>query len=56
MLTTALGLWDKDEQRAWADREQKGAAPTRRKLFNMMDLDGNIEIDANEFLDYQRRR
>ena len=57
LLTTALGLWDKDEQRAWADREREGRrADEAQKLFQMMDLDGNGQIDASEFLDYQRRR
>ena len=27
-----------------------------RKAFAKLDLDGNGQIDANEFLDYQRRR
>ena len=57
LLTTALGLWDKDEQARWADREREGRrADEAQKLFQMMDLDGNGQIDANEFLDYQRRR
>ena len=48
--TTALGVWDKGV----AYYSKSGIVTSMRKLFTEADLDGDGELDFNEFLRIQR--